>query len=231
MNSCSIRLPVPVLAMALLLGVVPWGRGAAQPPPAAPARSLPDASLYQLHAAWTTHEGRAIDLSRLRGETVVLAMVYTSCTMTCPLITSEMLAVQRALPPDLRANVRFVLASFDPARDSVAALRAHAVKMALDNRWLMLRASADNVRQLAVLLGVRYRQLPGGDFDHSNIISVLDADGVLRYQSPQIPADRPALVRAVAAATRSIPNPPRPPSDHRRFLEAWSLYTSRSTIF
>lgn len=218
MTSSSKRLPVPlpVLAMALLLGVMPWRRGAAQEPPAAPARAFADASLYALHAAWTTHEGHAIDLSSLRGETVVLAMVYTSCTMTCPLITSEMLAVQRALPPDLRANVRFVLASFDPARDSIAALRAHAVKMALDNRWLVLRASAASVRQLAVLLGVRYRQLPGGDFDHSNIISVLDADGVLRYQSPQIPTDRPALVRAVAAATRSIPNPPRPASDNRR---------------
>ncbi len=200
MTSCSKRLPV--LAMAVLLGVVPWSRGAAQAPPAA-ARALPDASLYKLHAAWTTHEGRAIDLSSLRGETVVLAMVYTSCTMTCPLITSEMLAVQRALPTELRANVRFVLASFDPARDSVSALRAHVVRMTLDHRWLVLRASAANVRQLAVLLGVRYRQLPGGDFDHSNIISVLDAGGVLRFQSPHIPADRPALIRAVSAAART----------------------------
>lgn len=196
---------LPVLTVAVLLGGFTVARRAAAqiPPVASPRAALPDASLYKLRTSWTSHEGRAIDLSSLRGETVVLAMVYTTCTMTCPLITSEMLAVQHALPPDLRAKVRFVLASFDPARDSVPALRAHAVKMALDNRWLVLRAPAADVRQLAVLLGIRYRQLPGGDFDHSNIISVLDAGGVLRYQSPQIPADRPVLIRAVVAAARS----------------------------
>ena len=205
MIALSKRGGLPLLTVALLLVGFTVARGAAAqvPPVASPRAALPDASLYKLHASWTSHEGRAIDLSTLRGETVVLAMVYTTCTMTCPLITSEMLAVQHALPPDLRAKVRFVLASFDPARDSVPALRAHAVKMALDSRWLVLRAPAADVRQLAVLLGVRYRQLPGGDFDHSNIISVLDAGGVLRFQSPQIPADRPALIRAVSAAART----------------------------
>lgn len=192
------------LATAVLMLVSATAtRGAAQASTPVRSGTLPEASLYQLPGTWTAHDGRAMDLSNLRGEAVVLAMVYTSCTMTCPLITSEMLAVQRALPPALRSRVRFVLASFDPARDSVGALRAHVVKMTLDGRWLALRAAPATVRQLSVLLGVRYRQLPGGDFDHSNIISVLDADGVLRHQSLQIPADRPALVRAVTAATRT----------------------------
>ncbi|MBI2796574.1 MAG: SCO family protein [Gemmatimonadetes bacterium] len=184
------------IAAVLAAGAMPW-RAAAQAAP------LPARSLYRLKATWTSHTGRPVELPSLRGETVVLAMVYTSCTMTCPLITGEMQAVRRALPADVRPKVRFVLASFDPDRDSVAALRAHASKMSLDDRWLVLRAPAGDVRQLAVLLGVRYRKLPDGDFDHSNIISVLDAGGVLRHQSPRIPADRAALVRAVTAAARS----------------------------
>lgn len=184
------------IAAVLAAGAMP-SRAAAQAAP------LPARSLYRLKATWTSHTGRPVELPSLRGETVVLAMVYTSCTMTCPLITGEMQAVQRALPADVRPKVRFVLASFDPDRDSVAALRAHASKMSLDDRWLVLRAPAGDVRQLAVLLGVRYRKLPDGDFDHSNIISVLDAGGVLRHQSPRIPADRAALVRAVTAAARS----------------------------
>lgn len=139
-------------------------------------------------------------LADLRGDVVVLAMVYTSCTMTCPLLTNEMLAVQRALPPAIRGRVRFVLASFDPARDSVAMLYAYVKKMSLDERWLALRASAADVRQLAVLLGVRYRALPNGDFEHSNIINVLDADGVRQFQSERVPVDRPALVGAVLRA-------------------------------
>lgn len=191
------------LGIALMLLGVPLNSGVAQAPPSARPDAFPDASLYALRSTWTAHDGRTVDLASLRGETVVLAMVYTSCTMTCPLITSNMLSVQRALPPDVRRRVHFVLASFDPARDSVAALRAHVATMALDERWLALRAPAAVVRQLAVLLGVRYRQLPGGDFDHSNIISVIDRDGVVRFQSPRIPADRAALVQAVTASARN----------------------------
>lgn len=175
-----------------------------------PAHTLPDRSLYRLTGRWTSHLGRDVDLATLRGNPAVIAMVYTSCTMTCPLITREMLAVQRALPPDVASRVRFVLASFDPARDSVAALRRHAETMRLDERWLVLRAPPVESRQLAVLLGVTYRQLPNGDFDHSNIISVLDADGVLSFQSPRVPADREALVRAVIATARAGAPSPEP---------------------
>ena len=190
------------LAVALVVGVAALSDGAAQVRPTNVAIPLPATSLYRMNGTWTAHDGRVHTLASLRGEITVLAMVYTSCTMTCPLITSEMLAVQRALPPELRKRVRFMLASFDPARDSLSSLRAHVIKMALDDRWLVMRASSSDVRTLAVLLGVSYRQLPSGDFDHSNIISVLDADGVVRFQSPRIPADRPALVGAVIAATR-----------------------------
>lgn len=162
-------------------------------------------SLYALDAMWTTERGVTMPLRDLRGDVVVLAMVYTSCTMTCPLLTNEMLAVQRALPPATRGRVRFVLASFDPARDSTAALRAYVAKMALDERWLAMRASAADVRQLAVLLGVRYRALPTGDFEHSNIISVLDPHGVRIFQTERVPVDRPALVGAVMRAM--LPSP------------------------
>ena len=202
MSNATRAVWVRCVAVLLLLCSAPLSRTVAQANPTASAHALPDASLYKLRSAWTAHDGRTLSLSSFRGETVVLAMVYTSCTMTCPLITSEMQAVQRGLPVDVRARVRFVLASFDPARDSLAALRAHVAKMALDNRWTFVRATPADVRQLAVLVGVSYRQLPTGDFDHSNIISVLDADGVLRFQSPRIPTDRPALVAAVSDAAR-----------------------------
>lgn len=185
--------------LSLLTGL-PWSTAVGQRTPV--GAPLPGPSLYHVSGRWTNHDGRSIALADLRGEAVVLAMVYTSCTMTCPLITSEMQAVQRALPANVRSRVRFVLASFDPARDSLGALRRHVRKMGLDERWLALRADEAEVRQLAVTLGVSYRRLPSGDFDHSNIISVLDADGVLAFQSPRIPTDRSALVRAVIAANR-----------------------------
>lgn len=193
-------------AAMLLVIVAPLATATAQragPQDAAP--QPPQGSMYALPSTWTAHDGRAMDLSALRGEVVVVGMVYTSCTMTCPLITNDMLAVQRALPANLRSRVRFVLASFDPARDSVPVLRAYAKKMSLDARWLVMRASPADVRQLAVLMGVSYRLLPSGDFDHSNIITVLDAEGVPQFRSERIPIDRPAMVGAVVKAAQALP--------------------------
>lgn len=198
----SLRLSRCTLAMCGALLLLATATGQAQRPAQSATASLPDESLYRLTGTWTNFDGRSLALAELRGETVVLAMVYTSCTMTCPMITREMQAVQRALPSAVRPRVRFVLASFDPARDSVGALRRHAEKMELDDRWLAVRGAPSDVRQLSVLLGVRYRQLPSGDFDHSNIISVLDPQGVLRYQSPRVPGDRAALARAIESAAR-----------------------------
>jgi len=202
-NMYTPRLALMIAGALLQLSAAAQAQAQARARARDETKALPDHSLYRLTGRWTNHDGRSLALAELRGETVVLAMVYTSCTMTCPLITREMQSVQRALPPDVRARVRFVLASFDPARDSVGALRRHVEKMALDARWLALRGAPPDVRQLAVLLNVSYRQLPSGDFDHSNIISVLDADGVLRFQSPRVPGDREALGKAVVAATRT----------------------------
>ncbi len=204
-----LRHRVATLMFGMLVPLLPFAACRAQGAGAVPASGLSEHSLYRVTGRWTNFDGRELNLAEFRGEPVVLAMVYTSCTMTCPLITSEMLAVQRALPAEARARVRFVLASFDPARDSVGALRQHAEKMALDGRWLVLRASPADVRRLAVLLGVSYRQLPSGDFDHSNIISVLDPQGVVTFQSPRIPADRDALVKAVSAVARPSLRPRR----------------------
>ena len=198
------RLPFSVamaLATVAALGGA-WGphHAATHPVTAAPAQAgtlLPSGSLYALPMRFTAHDGTPLDFASLRGAPVVLAMVYTSCTMTCPVITGEMQAVQLMLPPAVRARTRFVLASFDPARDSVPRMRAFAARMQLDDHWRVIAGPPAITRRLAVLLGVSYRQLPSGDFDHSNQITVLDADGVPRHQEVRIPADRARLARAI----------------------------------
>lgn len=167
-------------------------------PATASAPAAPAGSLYALPMRVTAQDGRPLDLSELRGRPVVIAMVYLSCTMTCPIITSELQAVQGALSPAARARTTFVLASFDPARDSAPVAHAFATRMGLDPHWRVLTGSPASVRRLAVLLGVSYRRLPSGDFDHSNQVTVLDADGVPRHQEVRMPPDRARLVRAIA---------------------------------
>jgi protein SCO1/2 len=124
-------------------------------------------------------------LGVLRGRPQVVAMFFASCQFTCPLTVSDMQRIEAALPENLRTNVGFTLISFDSKRDTPAALKAYRASRELSNQnWTLLRGEPDDVRELAALLGVIYRQDANGSFAHSNVITVLNAEGEIVYQQP-----------------------------------------------
>lgn len=176
------------LALALLLG-------------AAPADPVPSESLYALASRWTDARGAKLTLSTFRGHPVVVAMVYTSCQASCPLVVSDLQAVEAKLSPKLREQTRFVLVSFDPARDTPARLLEFATARKLDlSRWTLLTGSEDAVRELAAVLGVRYRPTGTGDYLHSNVITVLGRDGVARHRQTGLRQDPAPTVAALEAS-------------------------------
>jgi protein SCO1/2 len=144
---------------------------------------LSGASIYQARSEWKDMDARPTRLRSLRGRPVALAMVYTSCTTACPLIVAHMKLVESALSPEARARVWFVLASFDTERDRPEVLKKFAAAHELDPaRWRLYHGDRATVRELALLLGVRYKRTPSGDFDHSNVVTLLDREGVIRHQ-------------------------------------------------
>ena len=151
---------------------------AAMAAPALPGGPLPGDSVYQLDIPLTNQDARASKLAELRGSPVLIAMFYTSCKYVCPLIVDSMRSVDKALAPDERARLRVVLVSFDPEHDTPQALKAVAEERHLDlPRWSLDRTDAESVRKLAAVLGVQYRAIEKGDFNHSTVISLLDTDG------------------------------------------------------
>ena len=87
--------------------------------------------------------------------------------------------IERESPRD----VGFVLVSLDPARDDPARLAMFATERGLDaSRWTLLDGSDDSVRELATVLGVRYRRLSADELAHSNALTLLDTDGAVAYQ-------------------------------------------------
>lgn len=138
-------------------------------------------SLYQLTSRWTDSQGRQLPFTSLRGQPVVLVMFYASCEAICPLLLKDAQRIERALTPAQRAQVRFVAVSFDPQRDTPAKLAAYAKQRGLDAaRWTLLQGEEDDVEELAAVLGMRFRPTGTGDFVHTNLITVLGPDGVVR---------------------------------------------------
>ena len=145
---------------------------------AAPAKPLPTDSVYQLPAPLTDQDGRTADWRTRRGRPQLVAMFYTSCQYICPLIVDSGLAVQRELSAAERARLDVLLVSMDPARDTPAALGKVATQRKLDRaRWTLASPRRDDVRAVAGVLGVRYRALADGEFNHTSALVLLDGEG------------------------------------------------------
>jgi protein SCO1/2 len=152
-------------------------------------KPVDEASIYQLESKWTRADGQKVALPSLRGKVRVLAIFYSSCEFACPIIVGRMKSLQAALPAERRDDVGFVLVSMDPRKDDPRRLVEYAKRMELDDNWTLLQGADSDVRELAALLGFRYRQEADGEFAHSNMISVLDREGRLVHQGLGLDAD------------------------------------------
>jgi protein SCO1/2 len=168
------------------------------------AEPLPNTSLYQLKAKLTDQHGTPLTLDAFRGRPVLVAMFYSSCTTICPMLISELQRVEALVPAELRAQVRVLLVSLDPERDTVERLAELATRHGVDGkRWHFARTSAGSVREIAALLGVRYRVLSNGEIGHSALITLLDRDGVIVTRVEGVASDAKAIAAAVVTTAKS----------------------------
>ncbi|OGT58534.1 MAG: hypothetical protein A3E01_02335 [Gammaproteobacteria bacterium RIFCSPHIGHO2_12_FULL_63_22] len=164
------------LSWLLLLAGALFCSGIAQAKPT--ATPLPGNSVYQLKATLVDATGRPCKWAEFRGQPRIATMFYSSCPYMCPLIIESGKAIDKSLTPAERARLGVVMVSLDPKRDSPAALTALARKRGIDpKRWTLLRPDPKDVRSLAAVLGVKYRALADGEFNHTSVLILLDADG------------------------------------------------------
>ncbi len=195
----------------LLAALMSLGAAAAEPKTAGPdAKVAPccratsaaakptDRSLYLLESKWTSDRGAKVPLSVFRGRPQIVAMMFTNCRYACPIIVNDMKKLQAKLAPKVRAGVDFLLISMDPARDTVAALADFRARNELPlESWSLLRGAEDDVREIAALLGVNYAPEANGQFAHSNIITVLNAEGEIVHQQVGLQAATSGLEMAI----------------------------------
>ena len=63
-------------------------------------------------------------------------------------------------------------------------MSALAVGRKLDSsRWTLARTDAASVRKIAAVLGIQYRRLPDGGYNHSSIVTLLTPEGEIAMQS------------------------------------------------
>ncbi|MEO5690267.1 MAG: SCO family protein [Burkholderiaceae bacterium] len=160
-------------------------------------KAIPGDSIYQLAPHLTDQDGKPFALASARGGPVLISMFYSSCEMVCPVLFETIAQTLKELPPATRDRLKIVMITFDPARDTLAVLKDTADKHHCDKHWSLVRGKDAEVRQIAALLGVQYRRLPSGEFNHSSAILLLDGDGRVVMRSGRLGTIDPALVEAL----------------------------------
>jgi protein SCO1/2 len=161
------RLIYPVLGLLMMAAGT---RAAAEP--------LPEDSVYHLKAQLSDQNGARQTLAAMQGHVAFITMFYSNCDKVCPLIVETLKMTEDALGEAQRGQLRAALISLDPAHDTSARLKTVAAQRRIDeSRWTLLTTDAKTVRRIAALLGVQYRQLKNGEFNHSSVLILLDRDG------------------------------------------------------
>ena len=159
-------------------------------------------SVYQLDSTWVEDNGHALRLRRLEGDMQLLALIYTTCSGVCPITVKAMQMFSRNVPPDVRSRIRYLLVTVDPEHDTLAVLREYRREMKLDRRWRLLRGSAQDVRELAAVLGFNYEQIESGQFAHSNLVTLLDRRGEIVHQQNDFAGNTAAVTEAIRKQPR-----------------------------
>ena len=176
---CRIRPLVCVLA-ATLFSCVPRSPGTtgqtASPQPAPLAAGANARSLFAEPWVWSDDNGATVRFEQWRGTPIVVSMLFTSCTTTCPMTIEKLRRAQETLARQ-RSPAVFVLVTLDPQNDTVEQLREYKVSRHLPKEWHLVRGSYEQTRALADLLHIHV--LEDGHIFHDSRIVVFDPDGKL----------------------------------------------------
>ena len=178
MSQRSVRL-LSVAGFSLLAGLglvrIAWRTVPAPPPAPLPAYgSLPAFSLTDQH-------GRSVTRQDLAGHVWIADFIFTSCPGQCPLMTEQLRALQRTVPPT--DDVQFVSFTVDPSHDTPHVLADYAHRYGGDGRWRLLTGPHNALRTLCLdgfHLGIEETPSAAEPIVHSVRFVLIDRGGTIR---------------------------------------------------
>jgi protein SCO1 len=144
----------PSSNMWWLAALVVAGGGLFGPRPAAAAN--PWGAEYFPNVELTTQDGKVVHFydDLIKGKSVVVNLIYTHCTNTCPLETAKLRQVQKILGDKVGKDIFFYSITLDPKRDTPEVLKAYMEKFHVAPGWTFLTGKPEDIKVLAKKLGL-----------------------------------------------------------------------------
>ena len=114
----------------------------------APKMNIPDIEVLD-------QNGRKIHFytDLVKGQTVVINFIFTTCTTICPPLGATFARVQKELGDKVGRDVRFISISIDPATDTPERLKAWGAKFHAGDGWTFVTGNKPQVDELLRVLG------------------------------------------------------------------------------
>lgn len=161
-----------------------------------------DESIFNLTSDWENQNGDTVQLKVVAGKPTILSMIYTHCEYSCPLITADMKELHSLIPDKRKDQVNFLIVSIDPIHDRPDTLSRFMKKEEMDEKyWTMLTGTETKIRELAAVLGFKYKKSSLMDYAHSNLITVLNPKGEIVQQINGFDSDKEKIINEVLKYT------------------------------
>jgi protein SCO1/2 len=149
-----------------------------------PSRLIsPDRPRQLINFSLTDRTGRNVTRSELNGKILVVDFLFTSCSLTCPVVNGHMAEIQQLTTN--QPDVKLVSLTVDPRDDTTAVLAKYGDRFGADtNRWLFLTGEKSTLYDLIATsflnqdLDDPFSYMPG-NFSHTERIALVDSHGKL----------------------------------------------------
>src|SRR6266850_5443673 len=141
--------PAASLYLATTLSVIFVALGAVR-------AAADDASGRFPNVTLTTQDGVDVRFydDLIKGKTVAITLIYTSCQYACPLETARMAQVQRILGDRMGREIFFYSITIDPEHDTPAVLKEYAEKYHAGPGWLFLTGKQADIELISKKIGL-----------------------------------------------------------------------------
>src|SRR6266852_6007187 len=127
----------------------------------------------------TTQDGTSVHLydDLLKGKSVAINVIYTSCQDECPLETARLVQVQRLLGERMGKDIFFYSISIDPRRDTPEVLKKYAEKFGVGPGRLFLTGKPEDIKLVTKKLGLSRGSDSANKDGHTASLMVGDVPG------------------------------------------------------
>lgn len=136
----------------------------------------------------TDHRGDSVSFSDLKGKTVLITFLYTTCPFPdkCPMLKKKLVDIQSVVAkfPESQEKLAVLAVTLDPEKDTVESLGPYVKSQKMNKDYFhYLTGTKEDIYKVASLFGVVFWE-DKGVIDHNMNTVVIDSEGYVRRYFP-----------------------------------------------